>query len=102
MERIDELQKLLQEDPDDPFLHYATGLERLKKLQYQEAIASFTTCLEKDPAYTAAYYQLGLVFMELDIVDVAARYLTQGLHYAREKKDFKSAAEFEEQLDALE
>lgn len=102
MERIDQLNQMIVDDPNDPFLHYAIGLELVKKQYYQEAMAAFQKTITLDEGYIAAYYQLGLVFIEIDIVDVARSYIQKGIEKAILKKDYKSRGELEELLESIE
>ena len=102
MPRLEELRKMLAEEPGDAFLHYALGLELIKLLQYQEAIAAFQATLAADETYAAAYYQLGKIFADLDIVDVAKDYYAKGEQLALAKNDRKAAGEFREAIELLE
>lgn len=101
VDKIAELHKMILEEPDDPFLHYALGLEYVKKKYFQEAMSSFQTVLKFDENYVAAYYQLGLLFIEMDIVDVARTYILKGIQVAENKKDQKSRLELQELLENL-
>ena len=102
MERIEQLKEMIIEDPNDPFLHYALGLELAKKKYYQEAMSSFQQTIMLDENYVAAYYQLGILYIEIDIVDVARTYIEKGIEKSQEKKDFKAKAELEELLEGIE
>jgi tetratricopeptide (TPR) repeat protein len=92
----------LKDDPNDPFLHYALGLELVKKQNYQEAISAFQTVIQLNETYVAAYYQIAIIFIHLDIVDVARTYVNKGIEQALLKKDFKSKGELEELLEGIE
>jgi tetratricopeptide (TPR) repeat protein len=100
--RIEQLREMLLEDPNDPFLHYAIGLELVGKKNYQEAMSAFQTVITLDENYVAAYYQLGIIFIEIDIVDVARTYIEKGIEKAVAKKDFRSKGELEELLEGIE
>jgi len=102
VERIDHIREMIVDEPTDPFLHYALGLELVKKQHYQDAMAAFQKVLSLDENYIASYYQLGLVFIEIDIVDVARTYIEKGIEKAILKKDQKAKAEFEELLEGIE
>ena len=102
VDRLEQLQEMLKEDPNDPFLHYAVGLELAKKKNYQEAMSAFQQVIQLDETYIAAYYQLGILFIEIDIVDVAKTYIEKGMEIAMLKKDFKSKGELEELLEGIE
>jgi tetratricopeptide (TPR) repeat protein len=102
MERIDQIREMLAEDPKDAFLLYALGLELVKKKNYQEAMQAFQQVIALDENYIAAYYQLALIFIEIDIVDVARTYIKKGIDQAILRKDLKSKAELEELLEGIE
>jgi len=102
MERIEQIHEMVKEDPNDPFLHYALGLEYAKKKNFQEAMSAFQKTIELDENYVAAYYQLGILFIEIDIVDVAKTYIEKGMEKAQLKRDFKSRAELEELLENID
>jgi tetratricopeptide (TPR) repeat protein len=101
-DRIEQLKNMLMEDPSDTFLHYALGLEFAKKKNFQEAMSAFQTVIQLDENYVATYYQLGLLFIEIDIVDVAKTYILKGIDIAQKRKDNKSKAELEELLESLD
>lgn len=100
--RIDELISLQKDDPNDPFLFYAIGLEYLSTLNYEKAISYFNQTIEKNPNYTAAYYQLGKIYIELDITDVAKKYIHKGILSAQFEKNTKAISEFNQLLDEIQ
>lgn len=102
MERIEQIREMLLEEANDPFLHYALGLELSKKKNYQEAMASFLQTIQLDENYIAAYYQLGILYIEIDIVDVARTYIQKGIEKAQLNKDFKAKGELEELLEGID
>ncbi len=102
MNRKEQLLQMLEEDPKDVFLHYALGMEFLSELKYQEALEKFQYCTELDETYVGAYYQLGSIFTELDIVDVAKKYIEKGIHFATQKQDRKAVGELRQLLDNID
>ena len=63
-DRISELKKLLQDDPEDTFLHYALGLEYIKKGDSEVALECFEILLNKYPEYLPVYYQAAQLYLE--------------------------------------
>lgn len=102
MNRKEQLLQMLEEDPKDVFLHYALGMEFLSELKYQEALEKFQYCIDLDETYIGAYYQLASIFTELDIVDVAKKYIEKGMHFAAQKQDKKALGEFRQLLDNID
>ncbi len=102
MNRKEQLLVMLNEDPKDVFLHYALGMEFLSELKYQDALEKFQYCIELDETYIGAYYQLGVIFTELDIVDVAKKYIEKGMLFASQKNDRKAVGELRQLLDNID
>lgn len=102
MNRKEQVLQMLEEDPKDVFLHYALGMEFLGEMKYQEALEKFQYCIELDETYVGAYYQLAVIFTELDIVDVAKKYIEKGMYFATQKNDRKAVGELRQLLDNLD
>lgn len=56
MSRLEQLQKLVAQSPDDPMTHYVLGLEFANQERWDEAITAYDRALEVDRNYIAAYY----------------------------------------------
>jgi len=102
MERIEQVLQMLNDDKNDSFLNYAYGLELVKLQRYQEAIAAFQKVIELDETYVAAYYQIAIIFIHIDIVDVAKTYIQKGIEQAQLKKDIKAKGELAELLESID
>lgn len=63
MSRIDQLQQMIQEDPNDVFLQYALGLELLNT-SVERALIQFEQVITLDETYVPAYYQLGQALVQ--------------------------------------
>ena len=100
--RLEQLEKFLEEEPADTFTHYAIALEYIAKRNYDEAIAKFEEVLALDPNYVAAYHQLGLLYVRLDLVDDARKIFEQGIRVADQIRDAHARSEMEDALDELE
>ena len=102
-ERIKYLQQELQKEPSDIFLNYALGLEYAAQPgTFYEAEAQYRKVLKLDNKYLAGYYQLGQLYELQNRSSEALTYYREGLATAREKKDLKSAGEFQEVISNLE
>lgn len=55
-DRLGQLLKLLNADPNDAFTLYAIAQEHAKKSEHVQAIAFYDRCLAADPDYLYAYY----------------------------------------------
>ncbi|HQQ94310.1 MAG TPA: tetratricopeptide repeat protein [Bacteroidia bacterium] len=101
--RLEFLKKMLKEEPDDPFLNYALGLEYLKN-SHNTILAEiqFRKVTEHDPEYMAAFYQLGKLLQDQTKITEALHYYRLGLEIAEKKKEPKAIAEFLEAIFLLE
>ena len=105
MNRIDLLKSMLAEDANDPFLHYALGLE-LAKTEDAAAAQQFAALSLSHPEYLATYYQWGQCLEAIGKLQDARNAYQKGLTLAQSQGERKTAAELQEALwgveDALE
>ena len=52
----------------------------LEREEYQNAISSFSTAVEKNPDYAESHYYLGRAYYKADMLEEAAEELRQTLH----------------------
>jgi len=102
MDRLEELKKLQQDDPHDPFLDYAIALELAKRDQRPGAIARLEELLAKNPDYLGAYYQLGQWYEQESRFPEAKNIYTRGIALAQQKKNQKTLGELRTALDLLD
>ena len=63
-QRVEQLLKFLEADPNDCFLRYGLALEYMKGDQLDAAIEQFNTIFRVDPAYAAAYFACGRALVQ--------------------------------------
>lgn len=103
LDRINMLISMLKLEPEDLFLNYALGLEYANDATSKLlAEIQLKKVLDLDTKYLAAYYQLGKLFESIAEKEQALQYYKTGLAIAKEKKDLKSAGEFNEAVFLLE
>ncbi|RED97989.1 tetratricopeptide repeat protein [Marinoscillum furvescens] len=93
-DRINQLKKFIEEDPNDPFPKYALALEHLKD---NKTISRqlFEELLEKHPDYLGTYYHAAALFAELDEFDIAEDIYKRGIDQAKNQKDAHSLKELQ-------
>lgn len=101
MSRLAQLEALLANDPDDPFLRYGIALEHKKAGRLTEALQWLEKTLKADAGYCYAYYQQGQVHEALGEPDAARTAYEQGLSAARAAGDAHAAGEMQAALDLL-
>jgi tetratricopeptide (TPR) repeat protein len=100
-ERLEQLQKLYETDPADPFVPYGIALEHGKAGQYEQAVGWLDTALETDPSYHYAYFQKARMLAALDRIDQAKQVIDRGMVKATEDGNDKARGELEELLASL-
>ena len=101
MSRRAKLESMLEDDPNDPFLHYAIASEFLSEGDREKGLARLTQMLEDFPDYVAGWFRRGQVLAELQRVDEAKAILTHGIEVARQVGDAHAAGEMTELLATL-
>ena len=101
MGRMDLLKEFLQENPNDSFSRYALALEYVKLGQLDDARREFETVREKDPDYLATYYQLGQLYLRMNLRHEAEKSFRTGITVAIKQRDDHTRSELEGALDSL-
>ncbi len=94
------LKSLLQEDPNDPFLHYGLAMEEAKASP-QNALRLFDQILKKFPDYLPSYYQFALVLVDCGHTSKAVEVLHAGAQLAKLQGELKTMGELQTLLDQL-
>lgn len=87
MNRIEQLQKMLELQPNDAFLLHALALENVKLEQWQAARQHWETLLAHQPSYVGAYYHLAKLYEVLGEVNLADETYQKGMQVAKQAKD---------------
>tara|TARA_E500000318_G_scaffold14854_6_gene14992 strand:- start:6216 stop:6524 length:309 start_codon:yes stop_codon:yes gene_type:complete len=95
MPTIEQLEKLLSVDPNDPFVHYGIGQERAKLDEHTRAIACFNEALRLDPDYCYAYYFKAISLKELGQREDAISVIQDGIEHAKSAGDMKALSELQ-------
>jgi tetratricopeptide (TPR) repeat protein len=90
--RVDYLHSLIAETTEDPFLHYALGLEYVNQ-QPQKAKEYFEYVFLKFPDYVPNYYQLGTLLAETGAKQQAISVFEKGIEIAENLNDRHALAE---------
>ena len=100
-DRMQQLQRMLEKSPDDPFLLYGIAMEHKKLGDAARAIEYFDRTIAVDPGYCYAYYQRGQTLEQTgDDAGAKAAYRA-GIDAAVKKGDAHARSELEAALDLL-
>jgi Flp pilus assembly protein TadD len=98
--RLELLQQMLAESPDDSFLEYGIALE-IAKTNLAEGIAKLTELTRKSPGYLPSYYRLGALLVENNQEEQALFFLQKGLELAKVQKEAMAAKEIQALIEEL-
>jgi predicted Zn-dependent protease len=90
---IANLEKLIDGPRDGALLRYSLGCAYLKTGRYADATRRLREATERDPAYTAAWKQLGKALSENGELEAALVAYTQGMAVAQAHGDIQAAKE---------
>jgi thioredoxin-like negative regulator of GroEL len=99
--RKQQIEEMLAEDPNDPFLRYGLAMEHVSAGDDPGARRCFEELLQVAPDYVPAYLQLGQALIRLGEDGPARQVLQAGIVTARQKGDLHAAGEMEGFLDSI-
>ena len=99
--RIEQLTKMHETDPEDPFCTYGIALEYGKSRSFKQAIDWLDKTLQLDKHYHYAYFQKAKMLSELGDDDGASEVLRTGITTAVAVNDEKAGREMRELLESL-
>lgn len=100
--RIEQLQQMLAQEPNDEFLQYAIAIEYFSANNFEKALERFNIILKANPTYLAVYYQAGKCFEELKQFNDAKNMYTKGIEIAIKQGKTKTLNELQEALFLIE
>lgn len=101
MSRIQQLQSMLEKDPDDVFLNFSLGMEHRAGGDLNRAIEQFDRVIALDGGYLTAHIRKGETLTQMKRFDEARATLTVALDVAGQSKDQHMVDIINELLDAL-
>jgi len=99
--RKQQLQEMLADEPNDPFLRYGLAMEFVSEGNDDQALRCFHQLLEMAPDYVPAYLQAAQALMRLGRSQEAGALFERGIAAARKQGDFHAAQEMEGFLAGL-
>lgn len=99
--RKQQIEEMLAEDPNDPFLRYGLAMEYVSAGQDEEAVRCFEELLRATPDYVPGYMQAGRTLARLDRVNEARAIFQAGIAAARTANDLHAAEEMAGFMEGL-
>ncbi len=100
--RKQQIEEMLVEDPNDPFLRYGLAMEYVSAGQDDEAVRCFQELLRVASDYVPAYMQAGRTLARLGREEEARELFRSGIAVARQKGDEHAAGEMQGFLEGLD
>lgn len=100
--RLDQILKMLETHPNDPFLLYASALEYEKLEQFERAIAILERLIIDQPDYLPTYFKTGQLHELVANTERSIELYKEGKRLARIQKDYKTEGELSEALMLLD
>ena len=100
--RMQQLQQMLQKEPNDTFLLYGLALEFKKAGDSKAAVEYLDRVIGLDPGYCYAYHQKGLIFESTSDAEAAKAAYRAGIEAAKKKGDNHARQEIEAALEMLD
>ncbi len=99
--RIEQIQKLLESQSEDPFLHYALGIEYVGASNDSKAKEIFEQVMNKFPKYHPTYYHYAKLLERQDEIDKAIEIYEEGMAVCKELGEQHSLRELRAAYDEL-
>jgi tetratricopeptide (TPR) repeat protein len=101
--RMEQLEDLLRQDPDDPFLRYGLALEYASVGDDETCVRILQELIARPagPPYIPAYLQAGQALIRLQRYEEARQVLRQGIAAAETVGDFHAAGEMQGFLENI-
>lgn len=93
MSRLNQLQTLLAESPNDSFLLFAIAKEYEKAAEQEQALQQYLLLKEHHPDYVGLYYHLGKLYEQLNNPAQAFHTYKAGMNVARKLGDQHALSE---------
>jgi Flp pilus assembly protein TadD len=100
--RKQQLEEMLVEDPNDPFLRYGLAMENVSAGDLEAAVRCFRDLFAVAPDYVPAYLQAGQTLTRLGRAAEARDVYRDGMAVAARQGDEHARGEMEGLLDSLD
>ena len=99
--RKQQIEEMLAEDPNDPFLRYGLAMEQMSAGDDEAAARCLQELIAVAPGYVPAHQQLGQTFLRLGRTSEARQAWRLGVDAAQKAGDLHARDEMQGFLDSL-
>ena len=101
-DRLTQLRKMLDREPNDTFLLYGLALEYKKAGDLDQALEYLLKVTSIDPGYCYAYHQRGMIYEARADIPSAKQAYADGIAAATKKGDSHAREEISAALEMIE
>jgi predicted Zn-dependent protease len=101
MDRLEMLNEILSQNPDDAFARYGLAMEHSNSGEVERALEEFAKLLSTHPDYTAGYFMAAQTLAKANRLDEAKKMLVDGISSARRTGNTHAQSEMTAMLDEL-
>jgi predicted Zn-dependent protease len=101
MNRLEAIQKIVAQSPNDPFPRYGLAMELKNAGRHDESHAAFEELERRHPDYVPQYLMHANLLGAMNRVDEQRAVLTRGIAVAGKRGDAHALGEMQQALDAL-
>jgi predicted Zn-dependent protease len=101
MDRLEMLNDILSQNPNDAFARYGLAMEYSKVGEVDRALEEFGTLLSTHPDYTAGYFMAAQTLVSANRAEEAKKMLVEGISSARRTGNTHAQSEMTALLDEL-
>jgi tetratricopeptide (TPR) repeat protein len=98
---MEQLLKMLEDVPDEPFVLFAVAQEFSKKGDRENALRYYEKLTKSNPDYTGAYYHLGKLYEQLGRNDDAITAYKSGMEITQKKGEHHAYGELKAALQMI-
>lgn len=99
--RRQQIESMLQDEPDDTFLQYALAMELDKEGEHALSLGWLEKLTQHSPHYVPAFFMAGQQLARLDRTTEAQDWLARGITEAQQQGNLHAAGEMTEFLTTL-
>ncbi len=99
--RLETLQRLLEQDPTNTFARYGVAMEYVNSGLAEQSLPEFQKLMEIDPNYAAAYFHAGRALESLGKTEEAREIFQRGIAVTTRTGDAHTRSELQAALDML-
>lgn len=100
--RLEQLQQLLGQKPQDAFLRFALAKEYEKQEEIELALQQYAALYKDSPQYMGLYYHYAALLIENEKEEMAMRIYEEGIALAQKTGDAHSLSELKNAKTNLE